>query len=256
MLVDADAFREVGGFDETMRSARTSTWSGGSPRSAGSGTCPTCGSVIARGQPVRGARPARVYGTSAADLGRRHPGRFGTSTCRSGRSGPGCWRSRCTRWWVLPPPPLTAAIAPWGMRDLRRGTPDNWPRRATCGPAAALGRWLIRPMLPATVIAGMLSPRMGRRLLVAAAAGLGYLVVLDVRAAEGWRRDGRRCRRDGGRVAGRQDAGRRGLQHRCLAGRFRPSHPGTGAAEVRDLPAWLRLRRPTAEGSDRPSPTG
>ena len=47
----------------------------------------------------------------------------------------------------------------------------------------ALGRWLIRPMLPATIVAGLLSPRVGRRLLVSAAAGLGYLVVMDVRSA-------------------------------------------------------------------------
>ena len=47
----------------------------------------------------------------------------------------------------------------------------------------SLGRWLVRPMMPATVIAGLLSPRLGRRLALAAAAGLGYLVAMDVRAA-------------------------------------------------------------------------
>ena len=113
----------------------------------------------------------------------------------------------------------------------------------------ALGRWLIRPMLPATVIAGLLFPRIGRRLAGPAAAGLGYLVAMDVRSARR-PRTRRRPRPARGRIAAGQDLDDAAysvgvwqgvLTHRTLE----PVLP-----RVRDLPR--ATLRPALGGGGRP----
>jgi hypothetical protein len=78
---------------------------------------------------------------------------------------------------------VTAAIAPWGMPELSAAHARKLAALGHLRASAALGRWLIRPMLPVTVAVGLLRPRMGRRLAIAAAAGLAYQVAKDLRVA-------------------------------------------------------------------------
>ena len=150
----------------------------------------------------------------------------------------------------------TAAIAPWGMPDVAPRHARQLAARGHLQAATALGRWLIRPMLPVTVVLAIISPRLGRRLLLAAAAGVGYQVVADVRAAkaDAATNAGAVATAAGSLVARTLDdaAYSTGVWQGVLSRRT----PEPVLPKVRDLPAWVRLRRPTGEGSDRPSPTG
>ncbi len=184
LLVDADAFRRVGGFDESMEVGEDVdlVW-----RIAEFGRVRYLPDVRVGHRP-RGSLSAaldrrRVYGMSAADLGRRHPGALRHVDVS-------VWSFAPWLLGVLVHPLLgvaagavTAAIAPWGMPTLSPKHARTLAVQGHLRAGGALGRWLIRPMLPATIVAGLLSPRVGRRLLVSAAAGLGYLVVMDVRSA-------------------------------------------------------------------------
>jgi hypothetical protein len=98
-------------------------------------------------------------------------------------------------------------------------------------------------MLPATIVAGLLSPRVGRRLLVTAAAGLGYLVIMDVRSA--------RLTTDSLLIAAKLAA--ESLVARALDDAAYSLGVWQGAAtqrtlepvlpKVRDLPGWLHRKR-------------
>jgi hypothetical protein len=184
LLVDADAFRRVGGFNESMTVGEDVdlVW-----RIAEFGRIRYLPDVRVghrpRGSLVAALDRRRVYGTSAADLGRRHPGALRHVDVSVWSFGP--WLLG-----VLVHPVLgvaaaaaTAAVAPWGMPSIPPKHARTLAAQGHLRAGGALGRWLIRPMLPATVIAGLLSPRLGRRLWVTAAAGLAYLVAMDVRAA-------------------------------------------------------------------------
>ena len=184
LLVDADAFRRVGGFDETMTVGEDVdlVWRlaelgrirylpdvrvGHRPR----------GSLLAALEPPPGVRHERCR------PGRRHPGALRHVDVSVWSFGP--WLLG-----VLVHPLLgvaaaagTAAIAPWGMPNLSAKHARTLAAQGHLRAGGALGRWLIRPMLPATIVAGLVSPRVGRRLLATAAAGLGYLVAMDVRSA-------------------------------------------------------------------------
>ena len=184
MLVDTAAFREVGGFNETMVVGEDVdlVW-----RLATHGRIRYLPDVRVGHRP-RGSLFAaldrrRVYGSSAADLGRRHPGALRHVDVSIWSFGPWLLAIVVHPLVGLAAAGLTTAIAPWGMGDLSAKHARRLAAQGHLRAGGGLGRWLIRPMLPATVVAGLLAPRLGKRLFVAAAAGLGYLVVLDVRSA-------------------------------------------------------------------------
>jgi mycofactocin system glycosyltransferase len=183
MLVDAAAFRQVGGFDESMAVGEDVdlVW-----RLAAHGRIRYVPEVRVdhrpRGSLLAALDRRRVYGSSAADLSRRHPGALRHVDVSIFSFGP---------WLVgLVVQPLlgvaaaaaSAAIAPWGMRELSAAHARRLAMQGHLRAGGALGRWLIRPMWPATILVGLLFPRLRRRLLVAAAAGLGEQVASDVRA--------------------------------------------------------------------------
>ncbi|QNK80334.1 mycofactocin biosynthesis glycosyltransferase MftF [Nakamurella sp. PAMC28650] len=184
MLVETGTFRRCGGFDESMQVGEDVdlVW-----RLARFGRIRYLPDVRVGHQPrtsLWAALRRRVaYGTSAADLGRRHPGSLRHVDVSIYSFGP----------WVLGvlvhpllgvvAAGVTAAIAPWGMPTL---PPSKARKLAVQGhllAAGALGRWLIRPMAPATLALGLARPGTGRRLALAAVGGLVYLVGLDVRSA-------------------------------------------------------------------------
>ena len=186
MLVDAESFARVGGFNPDMHVGEDVdlVW-----RIAEHGVVRYYPDVRVGHRP-RGTLTAalnrrRLYGTSAADLAGRHPGTLRHLDVSIWSLGP--WLLA-----VLVHPAVgvlagavTAAIAPWGMREL---SPAHARKLAAMGhlrAGAALGRWLVRPMLPVTLVVAAVSPRIGRRLAVAAAAGLAYQAVQDVRAGSG-----------------------------------------------------------------------
>ena len=135
-----------------------------------------------RGSLVAALNRRRLYGTSAADLGQRHPGALRHVDVSVWSFGP----------WLLAVfiHPLAgllaaaagAALAPWGMPGLSathaRRLAVQGHRRA----GGALGRWLVRPMLPVTLAVVVAAPRLRGRLLLAAAAGFSYVVAMDVRS--------------------------------------------------------------------------
>ena len=184
LLVDADAFRRVGGFNEAMEVGEDVdlVW-----RLAEFGRVRYLPDVRVghrpRGSLLAALDRRRVYGMSAADLGRRHPGALRHVDVSVWSFGP--WLLGVLVHPVLgvAAASVTAAIAPWGMPNLSARHARALAGQGHLRAGGALGRWLIRPMLPATVLVGLLSPRVGRRLLVTAAAGLGYLVTMDVRSA-------------------------------------------------------------------------
>lgn len=182
MLVDTASFRAVGGFDERMHVGEDVdlVW-----RIAEHGVVRYYPDVHVghrpRGTLVAALNRRRLYGTSAADLAGRHPGALRHVDVSVWSLGP--WLAA-----VLVHPSaglltgaVTAGIAPWGMREL---SPAHARKLAVLGhlrAGSALGRWLIRPMLPLTVAVAVVRPRLGRRLAVAAAAGLLDQAVRDVR---------------------------------------------------------------------------
>lgn len=184
LLVDAAAFRRVGGFNESMTVGEDVdlVW-----RLAELGRIRYLPDVRVghrpRGSLLAALDRRRVYGTSAADLGRRHPGALRHVDVS-------VWSFAPWLLGVVVHPLLgvaaaagTAAIAPWGMPNLSAKHARTLAAQGHLRAGGALGRWLIRPMLPATIVACLLSPTIGRRLLAGAAAGLGYLVAMDVRSA-------------------------------------------------------------------------
>jgi hypothetical protein len=241
MLVDAEAFRRVGGFDESMAVGEDVdlVW-----RIATYGRVRYLPDVRVGHRP-RGSLSAaldrrRVYGTSAADLGRRHPGALRHVDVSVWSFGPWLLGVLVHPWIGVAAGAVTAAIAPWGMPTLAPKHARTLAAQGHLRAGGALGRWLIRPMLPATVIAGLLSPRVGRRLWVTAAAGLGYLVAMDVRSA--------RLTTGSTRIAARRAA--ESLVARTLddaayslgvwQGVFTGRTLEPVLPRVRDLPRWLR----------------
>ncbi|WP_420124688.1 glycosyltransferase, partial [Nakamurella sp.] len=260
MLVRAESFAAVGGFRADMHVGEDVdlVW-----RIAEHGIVRYYPDVHVGHRP-RGTLTAalnrrRLYGTSAADLAGRHPGALRHLDVSIWSLGP--WLLA-----VLVHPAagvlaggVTAAIAPWGMREL---SPAHARQLAAMGhlrAGAALGRWLIRPMLPVTLAVAVLRPRIGRRLAVAAAAGLLVQAVQDVRTGEA--------------ADGAEPAGRTGLATRARAtaesfvahalddaayglgvwqGVLRRRNPEPVLPRVRDLPhprRWFRRSpAPAADG--------
>lgn len=248
MLVDTETFARIGGFNEQMHVGEDVdlVW-----RLLEHGTVRYFPTVHVGHRP-RGTLGAalnrrRLYGTGAADLAGRHPGTLRHVDVSIWSLGP--WLLA-----VLVHPAVgvlagaaTAAIAPWGMREL---SPAHARKLATWGhlrAGAALGRWLIRPMLPATLLVGLLRPRIGRRLALAAAGGLAYQVVRDLRTA----------------AAGGQPAGPRAAAETFVAHLLDDAAYSVGVwqgvvrrrqvepvlPKVRDLPRWpRRLPGPRRDG--------
>ena len=136
-----------------------------------------------RGSLLAALNRRRVYRTSAADLGRRNPGALRHVDVSVWSFGPWLLGVLLHPALGVAAAAVTTAIAPWGMPALSPTYARTLAAQGHLRAGGALDRWLIRPMLPVTVLAGLLSPRVGRRLLVTAAAGLGYLVTMDVRSA-------------------------------------------------------------------------
>ncbi|ACV77184.1 mycofactocin biosynthesis glycosyltransferase MftF [Nakamurella multipartita] len=249
MLVDAEAFRRAGGFNEAMHVGEDVdlVW-----RLLEQGAVRYYPTVHVAHRP-RGTLTAalnrrRLYGTGAADLAAKHPGALQHLDVSIWSLGP--WLLA-----VLAQPALgvaaaavTAVIAPWGMPEL---SPAHARKLAALGhlrAGAALGRWLIRPMLPVTLLVGLLRPRVGRRLAVAAAAGLAYQVAKDVRAGAG--RTGP-AQRDPGRIGLVRLAAETLVAHALddaayslgvWQGVLRHRNPEPVLPRVRDLPRWRRRR--------------
>ncbi|MET3804044.1 mycofactocin system glycosyltransferase [Nakamurella sp. UYEF19] len=184
LLVDAQVFADVGGFDEAMQVGEDVdlVW-----RLAAHGRIRYLPDVRVGHRPrtsLRAALARRIdYGASSADLGRRHPGALRHVDVSIWSFGPWLAGVLIHPLVGLAAATATTAIAPWGMRTL---SPSHARRLAAQGhlrAGGALGRWLIRPMAPATLVVSLVMPKVGRRLGMTAAAGLVYLVSLDVKSA-------------------------------------------------------------------------
>jgi mycofactocin system glycosyltransferase len=111
------------------------------------------------------------YGTSAAALERRHPG-----TLR--HADVSIWSFAPWLLGVVVHPAIglvaaagTAAIAPWGMRELPPRDAVQLAARGHVLAAAGLGRYLIRPLWPVTLAIAVAVP--ARRRVLAAAVLIG-----------------------------------------------------------------------------------
>lgn len=185
ILVDTEAFRQIGGFDESMMVGEDvdMVW-----RIAELGRIRYFPDVLvghrARATLLASLDRRRVYGSSAADLGRRHPGSLRHVDVSVWSFAPWLLGMAVHPFIGLAAAGASASIAPWGMRNLSPAHARRLAARGHLLAGGALGRWLIRPMLPATIVVGLFAPKVGRRLFVSAAAGVGYLVATDVRAAQ------------------------------------------------------------------------
>ena len=184
LLVDAEIFRRAGGFDETMQVGEDVdlVW-----RLARFGRIRYMPDVHVGHEPrtslLAALRRRRDYGSSAADLGRRHPGSLRHVDVSIYSAGPWALSLFVHPLVGVLAAGVTAWIAPWGMPAL---SPSHARRLAVRGHLLAggsLGRWLVRPMAPATLILALALPRYRRRLALAILGGLVYLIGLDIRAA-------------------------------------------------------------------------
>jgi len=184
MLVDTAAFRQCGGFDESMQVGEDVdlVW-----RLAATGRIRYMPDVRVGHRPrasLWGALRRRAdYGTSAADLGRRHPGSLRHVDVSIWSFGPWALGVLIHPLVGLTAAGITAAIAPWGMPDLTAQHARKLAAQGHLLAGGALGRWLIRPMAPATILLSLAFPAVGRRLALAATGGLAHLVSMDVRSA-------------------------------------------------------------------------
>jgi mycofactocin glycosyltransferase len=173
LLIRTDAFREVHGFSEDMHVGEDVdlVW-----RLADHGRIRYEPSVVVTHEPrpriLDALNRRRYYGTSAAPLSLRHPGRVR--------------HADVSAWSFIPwavavgvSPPLGCAMAVATVAAAPRGLPGMDPRHARqlaatghLTAAAGLGRWLIRPLLPATVALAVAVPPLRRRLALAALAGV------------------------------------------------------------------------------------
>ncbi len=184
MLVWTEAFCAVGGFDESMQVGEDVdlVW-----RLAPHGRIRYLPGVRVghrpRGSLHKALNRRRAYGTSAADLGRRYPGALRHVDVSVWSFGPWLLGVVVNPLLGAAAAAATAVISPWGMPGLSAKHARRLAIRGHLLASGALNRWLIRPMFPAAVLVGLLNPRVGRRLLVTAVAGFGYLVTMDIRSA-------------------------------------------------------------------------
>jgi mycofactocin glycosyltransferase len=173
LLIRTNVFRDVHGFSEDMHVGEDVdlVW-----RLADHGRIRYEPSVVVTHEPRPRILDAldrrRYYGTSAASLSLRHPGKVR--------------HADVSVWSFIPwavavgvSPPLGCAMAVATVFAAPRGLPSLDPRHArqlaATGhviAAAGLGRWLIRPLLPATVALALAVPPLRRRLALAALAGV------------------------------------------------------------------------------------
>jgi mycofactocin glycosyltransferase len=173
LLIRTKVFRQVHGFSEDMHVGEDVDliW-----RLADHGQIRYEPSVVVTHEPrpriLEALDRRRYYGTSAASLSLRHPGKA---------------RHADVSVWSLIPwavavgvsPPLGYAMAVATVFSAPRGLPLLDPRHARAlaatghvVAAAGLGRWLIRPLLPATLGLALALPPLRRRLALAALAGV------------------------------------------------------------------------------------
>ena len=183
-MVRAAAFRDAGGFNEDMHVGEDVDliW-----RLTRSGRVRYQPDIQVAHRPRDSLRAAldrrRFYGTSAADLSRQHPGSLRHVDVSAWSLGP----------WLLAvvvhpvvgvlAGSATVAIAPRGMTSIAPGHARRLAAAGHLQASEALGRWLVRPMLPVTIVVGLLSPRIGRRLLAAVGVSMVAAGVADVRAS-------------------------------------------------------------------------
>lgn len=172
LLIKTAVFRDAGGFSEDMHVGEDVdlVW-----RLADHGRIRYEPSVVVTHQPRTRILDAlgrrRFYGTSAASLSRRYPGKV---------------RHVDVSAWSLIPwavgvslsPSLGGAMAVATVLAAPRGLPSLDPRQARqlaatghVRAAAGLGRWLIRPLLPVTIALALAVPPLRSRLALAALAG-------------------------------------------------------------------------------------
>ena len=184
VMVQAKAFAAAGGFNEDMHVGEDVDliW-----RLTRSGRVRYQPDIQVAHRPRGSLRAAldrrRFYGTSAADLSLQHPGSLRHVDVSAWSFGP----------WLLAVAvhpvvgvlagAATVAVAPRGMPSLAPGHARRLAASGHLQAAEALGRWLIRPMLPVTLAVGLVSPRLGRRLLAAVGVGMAAAAVADVRAS-------------------------------------------------------------------------
>lgn len=249
MLVRADTFAAVGGFDERMQVGEDVdlVW-----RIAAHGAVRYFPDVHVghrpRGTLIAALNRRRLYGTSAADLAGRHPGALRHVDVSIWSLAPWSLAVLVHPALGLVVGGLTVAAAPWGMRQLRPAHARRLAAQGHLRAGAALGRWLLRPMLPVTLAVAVANPRIGRRLAVAALAGLVRQAVLDVSADQG-----RRHPDGNGSIGGRLRTGAESVVAHALddaayglgvwQGVLRARRPEPVLPKVRDLPRPRFLRR-------------
>jgi mycofactocin glycosyltransferase len=176
LLIKTAVFRDAGGFSEDMHVGEDVDliW-----RLADHGRIRYEPSVVVTHEPRTRILDAldrrRFYGTSAASLSLRHPGKV---------------RHADVSVWSFVPwavavgvsPPLGATLSVAAVLAAPRGLPSLDPRHARqlaatgqVTAAAGLGRWLIRPLLPVTVALALAVPPLRNRLALAALAGVADL---------------------------------------------------------------------------------
>ena len=184
VMVRAAAFRDAGGFNEDMHVGEDVDliW-----RLTRRGRVRYQPDIQVAHRPRESLLAAldrrRFYGTSAADLSLQHPGSLRHVDVSVWSFGPWLLAVAVHPVVGMLAGAATVAIAPRGMASL---SPAHARRLAASGhlqAAEALGRWLIRPMLPVTLAVGLCSPRLGRHLLAAVGLSVTAAAVADVRAA-------------------------------------------------------------------------
>jgi len=177
MLVDAVAFRRCRGFNEDMQVGEDVdlVW-----RMAEFGRVSYWPDVRVGHQPRGSLRAALVrraeYGTSAADLSRKHPG-----SLRHVDVSVLCF---CP--WVLgvlvhpllgvAAAGLMTAIAPMMMPNLSSANARKLALQTHLHAFGSLGRWLVRPMAPGTILLALAVPAVRRRLGLAVLCGLAQRI--------------------------------------------------------------------------------
>jgi mycofactocin system glycosyltransferase len=177
LMVDREVFDRIGGFAEELHVGEDVdlVW-----RMAKIGRVRYQPDVICQHRPrptlAAVVRRRFDYGTSAAALERRHPGTLRHADVSIWSFAP----------WLLgvvvhPVAGLiaaasTAAIAPWGMRELPARDAVELAARGHLLATAGLGRYLIRPLWPLTLAVAVAVPARRRVLAAAVLVGTADLV--------------------------------------------------------------------------------
>ena len=183
LVVERDAFDEVGGFDESMHVGEDVDLV---RRLEARGRVRYEPDVVAVHEPRTSFRAVLArrfaYGLSTADLDRRRPGSVRHAEVSIWSLAPWLLAVLVHPAAGVAAGALTVAISPYGLRDL---SPADARRLAAHGhllSACGLGRYLVRPLWPVTALAFLLAPRRRGVLAGAVAVGAADAVARRVRA--------------------------------------------------------------------------